>query len=296
MKTEKTFRYNTKNVWFKGNTHIHTTASDGGKTIPELDKMYYSEGYDFLFATDHWICSNVVEYKDQTKLLWLDGVEIDSEGQGEPFYHIICLGKLKGVDPSLDIYENVKIVKNQNGFVIMAHPHWCGNTTEDTLRIDFDGVEIYNQVCHLINGKSYGGVHWDYMLMRKQNTFAFAADDAHIDNDEPSWNGGWIKVNCESLTEENVMNAIKAGNFFSSTGPDFLDISYNTGKLYVKTSQVTDIRLVGPSYRHVIHSTTLSGKEYNECEIEVPEDWKYYYLEIENSKGKKAWSNNLFNG
>jgi hypothetical protein len=291
---EKLFRYNTKNSWFKGNTHIHTTASDGGKTIPELDKMYSSEGYDFLFATDHWVCSNVAEYKAQTKLLWLDGVEIDSEGQDETFYHIVCLGKLKDINHDLDIYENVKIAKAQNAIIIMAHPYWCGNSTEDTQKINFDGVEIYNRVCHLINGKSYGGVHWNYMLMRNKNTLAIASDDAHIDNDEPSWNGGWIKINCESLNEKNVMKAIRTGNFFASTGPDFLDLTYNNGKLYVKTSPVTDVRLVGPAYRHVIHSKTLSGNEYTECEFEVPGEWKYHYIEIEDSKGKKAWSNNLF--
>ncbi len=26
------FRYDTSGSWFKGNTHIHTPASDGGKT------------------------------------------------------------------------------------------------------------------------------------------------------------------------------------------------------------------------------------------------------------------------
>ena len=53
------FRYDTSGAWFKGNAHIHSTASDGGKTFPELAQMYAGEGYDFLARTDHWVASDV---------------------------------------------------------------------------------------------------------------------------------------------------------------------------------------------------------------------------------------------
>jgi len=52
------FRYSTAGRWFKGNTHIHSTPSDGGKTFAELAELYASTGYDFLFRTDHWVASD----------------------------------------------------------------------------------------------------------------------------------------------------------------------------------------------------------------------------------------------
>jgi hypothetical protein len=56
-----TFRYDTSNQWFKGNTHIHSTVSDGGKSFGELAEMYASVGYDFLFRTDHWVASDTAQ-------------------------------------------------------------------------------------------------------------------------------------------------------------------------------------------------------------------------------------------
>ncbi len=40
MIANKTFRYNTENQWFKGNTHLHTTASDGGETAAKVAELY----------------------------------------------------------------------------------------------------------------------------------------------------------------------------------------------------------------------------------------------------------------
>ena len=51
------FRYDTSGNWYKGNTHIHSITSDGGKDSVELAAMYADAGYDFLFRTDHWVAS-----------------------------------------------------------------------------------------------------------------------------------------------------------------------------------------------------------------------------------------------
>jgi len=52
------FRYDTSGQWYKGNVHVHSTASDGGKTLAEMAEMYASAGYDFLCRTDHWVASD----------------------------------------------------------------------------------------------------------------------------------------------------------------------------------------------------------------------------------------------
>jgi hypothetical protein len=40
MKFDKKFQYNTNHNWFKGNTHIHSTASDGRRSIHEIAELY----------------------------------------------------------------------------------------------------------------------------------------------------------------------------------------------------------------------------------------------------------------
>ena len=49
--------FSDKKYWFKGNTHAHTTRTDG-TCPPDKQVQDYSErGYDFLAITDH----NVVD-------------------------------------------------------------------------------------------------------------------------------------------------------------------------------------------------------------------------------------------
>ena len=67
--SKKMFRYNTNGNWFKGNTHIHSIASDGGMSIPEIAELYSNAQYDFIFFTDHWVSSDVDNlYKQITRL------------------------------------------------------------------------------------------------------------------------------------------------------------------------------------------------------------------------------------
>ena len=40
-------------TWMRGNTHCHTTRSDGAVTIERRIEMYEEGGYDFLAITDH---------------------------------------------------------------------------------------------------------------------------------------------------------------------------------------------------------------------------------------------------
>lgn len=39
--------------WYKGNTHAHTTNSDGDSTPDEVTRWYREQGYNFLVLSDH---------------------------------------------------------------------------------------------------------------------------------------------------------------------------------------------------------------------------------------------------
>jgi predicted metal-dependent phosphoesterase TrpH len=45
--------------WYKGNLHTHTTNSDGAWSSDRVVDEYVSNGYDFLFVTDHWKVTDV---------------------------------------------------------------------------------------------------------------------------------------------------------------------------------------------------------------------------------------------
>ena len=287
-----TFRYDTTGDWYKGNIHIHTTASDGGKTCAELAQMYAHAGYDFLVRTDHWVASDVGADPPDDHLLWLDGIELDGCDYGGSTYHVVCLGTFAGLTPEMGLVAALEVARAQSGLLILAHPHWTGNSLEDALRFNFHGVEIYNHVCHWLNGKDNGAVHWNTMLQRFPNTLGFAVDDAHIRPEHPGWNGGWIVVNAPRLSREAIYAAIHTGNFYSSCGPEIHAIAHDGASVTVKTSPVQFVRLAGPASLG-IRIGSFEGKLLTEATLELPRDWAYAYLEVEDAQGRRAWTNPL---
>lgn len=288
------FRYIAQPHWFKGNTHIHTTFSDGGKTHEEVAALYASAGYSFLVATDHFVASNVTQDRQLAPLLWIDGVELDGEEDGHIF-HIACFGRFEGITPQSGLDKSIEIVQAQGGIMILAHPFWSGNTFSDTLRWPFHGVEIYNHVCQWLNGKGDGRVYWNYMLSQPASVgaLAIAADDAHLSLEHPGWNGGWIVVNAPQLMTAAILQAIRAGNYYSSCGPDFQSISFDGEKILFTCSAVQFAHLVGPGY-HGARLGSFSGESITTGEFALPEEWTYCYLEIEDAAGRRAWTNTLF--
>ncbi len=294
MKTEeKAFRYDTTGKWYKGNTHIHSTASDGGKTIPEIVELYSTAQYDFLFCTDHWVSSDVNKTYRDSPMLLLNGIELDGDDHKGGFYHVVCLGKTEGINKDDGLELAMRKAREQNALLVLAHPFWCGNTLEEANRWDFDGVEIYNYLCQWMNGKGDGRIHWDAMLKKSPDILGFAADDSHLRPDHPGWNGGWIMVNISEFSEEAVLSAIRAGNYYSTCGPEFKSITYDNNTLHIECSPVQFIRLVGHRYNGW-RTGSFDRKLLTNASVRIPEGWDYYYLELEDQEGKRAWSNTLF--
>jgi hypothetical protein len=289
----KTFRYDTSGQWYKGNTHIHSTKSDGGKTFKELAELYKSAGYDFLFRTDHWVASDAGKDTEKYPLMWIDGIELDGKDHTGAYFHVVCLGHFKDICRENGFEAGLDLARRQGALTILAHPHWCGNSLDDCVRWPFDGVEVYNHVCHWLNGKSNGLVHWDAALNHNPNVLAFSVDDSHLRPEHPGWNGGWIMVNAKECTMPTILNAIRSGNFYSSCGPEIKSIGFDGTDLHVTTSPIRFARLVGPCSNGV-REGSFDGELITEVSFPITDEWRYSYLEIEDQLGRRAWTNNLF--
>ncbi len=289
----KNFRYDISGKCYKGNVHTHSTASDGGMTFKEIAELYASEGYQFMFRTDHWVASDVASDNEKYPLLWIDGIEIDGADNAGGSYHTLCLGKVKDIRREDGYLTAMQAARQQGALIVLAHPHWCGNTFEDCLRWGFDGVEIYNHVCHWLNGKSNALPHWDSMLRKNPNVLALAVDDCHLRPEHPGWNGGWIQVNANECSANAILQSIKAGNFYSSCGPEIHSLSFDGNELHVETSPIKFARVVGPEWRG-IRAGSFGDELLTDLKFQIPDDWAYAYLEIEDGNGRRAWTNNLW--
>ena len=287
------FRYSLDGRWWKGNTHIHSTASDGGKTFRELAEMYRSAGYDFLFRTDHWVAADARSDPEPYPLLWLDGVELDGADSTGAQYHVVALGSFQGIRRGMGLLQGMDSARAQGGLLILAHPLWMGNTLDDALRWPFDGVEVYNHVCHWLNGKGDGVTYWNAMLNHRPGCLAFASDDAHIKPTHPGWNGGWVMVNAPECTPGAVLAALREGNFYSTCGPLFEAIEFDGQTVSILCSPVKFARLVGPAWRGE-RVGSFDGRLFTRAAFKLDLSWKYAYIEIEDQQGRRAWTNLLW--
>ena len=286
------FRYTMPGRWWKGNTHIHSTASDGGKTFGELAELYHNAGYDFLFRTDHWVASDTGSDTEPYPILWLDGIELDGVEFDRRRLPCGRAWVIPGASARHGAPTGDGSCPRPGWLLILAHPLWMGNTFEDAQRWQFDGVEVYNHVCRWLNGKGDGSAYWNVMLSSDANTLSFSVDDAHITPEHPGWNGGWVMVNARECTPEAILAALKAGNFYSTCGPLFESIEFDGSQVRIQCSPVQVARLVGPGW-HGSRIGSFNGGLLTGAAFEIPTAWQYAYLEIEDGHGRRAWTNPL---
>jgi hypothetical protein len=257
-----------------------------------LSRLYRNAGYDFLVQTDHWVAS-AHDGKLVEDMLWLDGVELDGRDRHGTYYHAVCLGRLRPVSRDMGFPAAVDAAAEQGAMLVLAHPHWTGNSHAHALALPFHGVEVYNHVCRWLNGKSDGVSHYDHLLCTNPQALAFAVDDAHLRPQEPAWNGGWINVQAPERSPEAITAAIRRGSFYGTTGPELYRIRYDDDAVEVSCSPVHSIRCVGPKGAG-LRALASDNAELTDARFRVPHEWPAPRIELEDSCGRRAWTNPLY--
>ncbi|MDY0290191.1 MAG: CehA/McbA family metallohydrolase [Sphaerochaeta sp.] len=291
-------RYTGKDNWFKGNTHTHTTLSDGGLTPSEVTALYAQAGYDFVAITDHWHAFRKQEMiENDNGLLVLDGIEIDGTDDSNHYYHVVALGTFDQMDVTENLSQTMDTLIHKGAYLILAHPYWSGNHMEDVKKYPFHAIEVYNHVCAHLNGKSTSLPYWDGALFQGLDLMGISADDAHLLPQHPGWKGGWIMVQAPVLSDKDILKALQDGNFYATTGPEFHSIFTDETSIRCKTSPIQRAWLVGEGYKgdRVIaaEGETLQSFSFSLDPDSPLAKSSYLRLEIEDSQGKRAWSNPL---
>jgi hypothetical protein len=278
-------------LWLKGNTHTHTTLSDGKVTPNDRLKQYLDHGYDFLAITDHL---KVFDSKDNpySDLVVINALEFHpqhpSSHSGD--WHFIALdveANPEKVSTETSAQIQVNQFKKQGGYIVLCHPYWCSFSREELKMIKgIDAVEVYNSVCEKLNGKGDSSSEFDSLLLLGDRPHAIASDDCH-DIDECF--GGWIVVKAANKDKDSIMNAIRRGAYYSSCGPEFMNLEFKNGEVHVECSNVKKISFIsraqsGAQFKakedEFLTSASMQTKRFN----------KFVRVQIEDQYGKKAWS------
>ena len=278
--------------WWKGNLHTHTTNSDGRKSPEEVIRTYKEQGYDFLALTDHWVWS---ESREQEGMLVLSGCEynVGDQVKGESeIYHILSIGgNAPAVVPkntSLGPQELIDAIHQVGGFAILAHPAWSLNRPDKILGLKgIDASEIYNT----LSGTPWNGRRADSSCILDIVAAAglllplVAVDDAHFYSGEQCRSFIWVQA--EELTQEAILEALRAGRFYASQGPK-LSVSYEGGRLLVHSSPVQDV--VFYSNQVWASRRTTRGEGLTQAEYVPEPNEAFIRVEVVDEAGNMAWT------
>jgi hypothetical protein len=286
----------------RGCLHTHSTRSDG-HVSPEGVCAYYREaGYDFLALTDHFLeryefpITDTRPYRTQDFTTIL-GAELHA-GAAEfgQLWHILAVGLPIDFAPTFAEETGPGIAARAlaaGAFVAAAHPAWYGVTEADIRSLGaIQAVEIYNGTAIDHNDKADSWYVLDLLLRRGARYTACATDDAHFNPDREDRRRGWVQVKCERLDPEALLDALKAGAYYSSTGPEIHDIRAGAGgTLTVRCSPADRVFLTG----HGSATAAVHGAGITEAEFSLKPfvDGGCARVTVRDGAGR-AWSNPIW--
>ena len=235
--------------WFKGNLHTHTNKSDGDSSPETVVDWYSDNKYDFLVLSDHNHLT--ILDSDQTKLLLIPGEEITLN---LPYtIHINAIGIKKVIEPTIrstkakTLQANIDNIISAGGLAEINHPNFRWALNEKDL-IQVRGAHFLEVFNGNYNTHNYGGggkksveEMWDEMLSKKIKIWGVAVDDSHHFKEEFAPNRhnpgrGWVEVFAENLSEKDILDSMRNGNFYFSNGVKFKNIKFNKEKIEIKIS------------------------------------------------------------
>jgi hypothetical protein len=223
--------------WYKGNLHTHTTNSDGDSSPADVAGWYKDHGYHFLVLTDHNFFTDPQPLNTALsvpeKFLLIAGEEVTSSARSKPA-HVNGFGIRELVQPAKDLdmpatlQKNVDSIREAGGLPSVNHPNFrWAVTSADLLEVrNLNLLEVYNGHPQVHNRGGGGSESleemWDVLLTAGRRIYGIAVDDAHvfkrIGKNLSNPGRGWVHVRASKLDAAEVLAALEAGDFYSSTG------------------------------------------------------------------------------
>ena len=281
--------YTASTRWMRGNLHTHTCCGRF-MDLSESGRMYARLGYDFLAITDHnktHDANQIDGWRQAAGLVVMPGEENGAVD------HIIELGVHEVTPtPEKDYARRVQAMRDAGAFVIAAHPQERPTGEQDVRSAaeHLHAIEIYNGLRELRGTDETRNVTlWDQLLTQGHRLWAVAADDFHCQYNSPAH--GWVVVQMPeddaAVTWQGLIEQLKRGAFYASTGPSFEKLQLHDGQLHVAAGKRCTIQIVGPG------GEVLARSDEPELTWNVDKGLPYFRAEIHRGI-KRAWSQPFF--
>jgi hypothetical protein len=277
-------------IWLKGNLHTHTANSHCGHyEVEKVIDMYtsFKMNYDFLAITDHYRLTNLDKYINDEKIILFQGVE-----HKEDFYHCLGININKCEDDKNDLNNHQSLfeeVERQGGINIICHPHVNKNDYWPLERLlelnNYTGIEIFNNNVRFDNsGNAIATDLWDELLSKGKKVWGFADDDMHLFQ---RCGGGFNMVLAKEKTREAILEAIKSGSFYASSGVFLNSITLKDNTIFI------DIKhdKIPVTFKFIGHGGVLLKEEFgSSASYDINGKEGYVRVEMKREDGMMAWT------
>ena len=290
--------------FYRGNLHGHSTESDGDWSPAEYIRQYRQNGYDFVALTDHcmeyysYAITDTREFRSEY-FTTLIGAELHP-GQIESgsAWHLLAVGLPLDFESHRPDDSGASVSQRAieaGAFVAAAHPNWYALTVADYESLGaVDAVECYNGNCDAGDDRGYSWHFIDMLLHRGHRVGAIAVDDLHARDQKADFMRGWVYVKAAELTPEALLQALKAGHYYSSTGAQLHNVAFEgRGRLVVECSPAAQILVTGDG----AGGRRVSGVGLTRAEFDLWEvDSRWLRVTARDAVGGRAWTNPLWLG
>lgn len=274
--------------YYKGNLHLHTTCSDGKRTPEEAMREYAEHGYDFIAITDHWKVGAERRYGD---MLVLPGVEYDFSFPTQVLHVVALLPDQRcgeGIARGMSHDEVIRLVNERGGVAVAAHPAWSLNTHDFLCMLEGIKIsEVYNTLSdEPINARRGDSAQILDVTAANGKLFRqIATDDTHFYIGEQC--RSYTMLQADELSVQGILNALKAGQFYASQGPEFLDVEFDGKRLIVHSSPVSICTF--SSNKFWVAGRCRTGENMTENIYEIQPGERFVRCEIADALGRRAW-------
>jgi hypothetical protein len=202
---------------------------------------------------------------------------------------IVALDLTSQINRKSSLQGIINQVNRQGGLAILAHPSYFLKryNRRKLFRLkDYLGIEIYNP-----NKIPWPETtkRWDFILTRRPYTriWGFATDDMHdLKRDAGR---AWIMVRAKSFDSQSILEALRQGSFYSTTGPIIDKILLNEDKIKIILNKDYQVKFIGYNRK------TLEVRFGREVSYPIRPQDIYVRAEIKDLRyRKKAWTQPFF--
>jgi hypothetical protein len=154
--------------------------------------------------------------------------------------------------------------------------------------VGYAGLEIYNGTIGRLDGSPYATDKWDILLARGLRLWGYATDDSHLPQADVGL--GWNMVYTRRRSLAAVVQALRSGRFYASTGLSIRSIRVRKNRIRIQTDKVCRIVAVMQIGRR------FAQADATELEVEVPPNASYVRFECLGAGEAYAWTHPFFPG